>query len=405
MVRRKVLGHRIIEVQSKREEKIFLELPWKIYRKNTNWVPPLRMNLKDLLSKDHPFYQNATVKKWLALDEKGQAVGRVAAIINHAHNQFHQEKCGHFGLFECLHQPEVAEALLAQAEDYLCQQGMEVVRGPMSPSTNYECGVLVKGFEDPPQLMMSYNPPYYCSLLERSGYVKGMDLLAYQIPAAVNMPEVVNRYTEKIQKTNHITWRTISKKTWDADIDEILEIYNSAWENNWGFVPMSSEEFHHMARGMKTIAKEELILIVKINNVPAGFIVALPDYNQIFKNIKSGKLFPTGIVKLLTGEKKINRARVITLGIKKEFRNTGIALFLYKQIQKQILDSAQYNEVEMSWILETNRAMNRPLQLMGARAYKTYRIYQKKLEGVEGEVTYPQSKREAQEKFQQANSL
>jgi hypothetical protein len=363
----------------KKDLKEFIELPWSIYKNDSNWVPPLKMALKDVLNLNkHPFYQTSKIKTWVA-EKNGAVVGRIMAINNEAYNSYQKTKVGHFGFFESIDDQEVANKLLSTAESYLKSEGLTSVQGPMNPGTNYECGLLVNGFEDDPQIMMTYNPRYYQPQIENHGYRKAMDLLAYNINADFTLPDIILRIAERTEKKAKITFRNISKKNWVSEIETLFDIYNSAWEANWGFVPMTKEEFFHTAKDLKSIVDENLVQIAEVDGVPAGFILTLPDLNQVFKEIPSGNLFPTGIFKLISPKKYINRVRVITMGIKKQYRRMGIETLLYKYNQIEILKNPKIKNIEMSWILENNLEMNKPLITMGAKAYKTYRIYEKNL--------------------------
>jgi hypothetical protein len=363
----------------KKDLKEFIELPWSIYKNDSNWVPPLKMALKDVLNLNkHPFYQTSKIKTWVA-EKNGAVVGRIMAINNEAYNSYQKTKVGHFGFFESIDDQEVANKLLSTAESYLKSEGLTSVQGPMNPGTNYECGLLVNGFEDDPQIMMTYNPRYYQPQIENHGYRKAMDLLAYNINADFTLPDIILRIAERTEKKAKITFRNISKKNWVSEIETLFDIYNSAWEANWGFVPMTKEEFFHTAKDLKSIVDENLVQIAEVDGVPAGFILTLPDLNQVFKQIPNGNLFPTGIFKLISPKKYINRVRVITMGIKKQYRRMGIETLLYKYNQIEILKNPKIKNIEMSWILENNLEMNKPLITMGAKAYKTYRIYEKNL--------------------------
>jgi hypothetical protein len=226
--------------------------------------------------------------------------------------------------------------------------------------------------------MMTYNPKYYLEFFEEMKYNKAKDLLAYQFEMARGMPPKIVRIAERVQKSKKISYRQISTKHWERDIKILQDIYNDAWEKNWGFVPMTPEEFAHTAKDMKQIVDERLIIIAEVDGEPAGFIVALPDYNQVFKKISDGKLLPTGIFKLIFGKKGINRMRVITLGTKQKFRKMGIETVLYHRCWENAFNSGIV-ECEMSWVLEDNLEMNKPIIAMGGVPYKKYRIFEKGL--------------------------
>ncbi|TNF02680.1 MAG: N-acetyltransferase [Deltaproteobacteria bacterium] len=369
---------REVDLSKKKEVKEFAFLPWKIYKNDPTWVPPLRLALLEMLDqKNHPFYQTGEVKCWIA-ELNGEVAGRIMGVDNKAYNEYHNDKTGFFGFFECVQNDEVAIALINQVETWLKSKGKDKVVGPVNPSTNYECGLLVKGYDDPPQLMMTYNPKYYEHYFEDMKYAKAKDLLAYQFEMAKGMPEKIVRIAERVQKSKKITYREISTKHWDRDIKILQDIYNDAWEKNWGFVPMTPDEFAHTAKDMKQIVDSRLIIIAEVDGEAAGFIVALPDYNQVFKKIPDGKLLPTGIFKLLFGKKGIKRMRVITLGTKQKFRKMGIETVLYHRCWENAFNSG-IEECEMSWVLEDNLEMNKPIIAMGGVPYKTYRILEKGL--------------------------
>lgn len=361
----------------KKDLKEFIELPWSIYKNDPHWVPPLKMALKDVLNLNkHPFYKTAKVKTWVA-EIDGKIVGRIMGINNSAFNNFQDTKIGHFGFFESIDNQEVANKLFSTCEEFLKAEGLTSIEGPMNPGTNYECGLLVRGFEDDPQIMMTYNPKYYETQIEKLGFNKAMDLLAYVINPDFKLPEVILKIAERAEKKSKISYRNINKKNWKSEIETLFEIYNDAWEDNWGFVPMTKEEFFHTAKDLKGIVDENLVQIAEVDGKPAGFILTLPDLNQVFKLIPNGNLLPTGIFKLISPKKYISRVRVITMGIKKQYRRMGIETLLYKYNQIEILKNPKINQIEMSWILENNLEMNKPLITMGAKAYKSYRIYKK----------------------------
>lgn len=354
-----------------------INVPWELYKKDPNWVPPLKIAVKDLFNPKHPFFETSVIKCWVA-EQNGKVIGRIAAIINRAHIEYSGEKCGFFGFFDSPNDPIVAKALIKKAEKYLRNHGMKKVQGPVNPSINYECGTLIDGFEDPPQIMMTYNPPYHKELLENEGYQKAKDLLAYQLRTDITYPEIMVKAAKRVEKSLKVTYRKLNKKNWDNEVLNMWKIYNSAWEKNWGFIPMTKKEFLHTTKDLKTVVNPNLVHFVDVENEPAGFFVALPDYNQVLKQIPSGKLLPFGIFKFMRSSKYINRARVITLGIVEKYRNTGLASLLYYKMQEDLLNAGM-KKIEMSWILEDNFKMRRPLERLGARAYKTYRIFEKEL--------------------------
>ncbi|ATH07461.1 hypothetical protein BIY24_05740 [Halobacteriovorax marinus] len=364
-------------LRNKKDRKRFIDLQWKLYKGDPVWVPQLKLSLNEQFSPKHPFYKTAEIKSWMAVKD-GKDVGRIQAIINHKHNEFHDENIGFYGFFESIEDEEVFKSLFQAAEEYIKAQGKSEIRGPANPSTNYTVGTLIDGFSDDPQIMMTYNNPYHQKLTESLGYSKSKDLLAYQLDLNFQMPEVIEKISARAEKSNKITYRKVNMKDWKNETEILWDIYNDAWEKNWGFIPMLREEWEHTCKDMKSILDPNLILICEVAGEPAGFIVALPDINQAFKQVPNGKLLPFGIFKLLNAKKYMTRMRVLTMGVKSRYRKLGLESILYTKTKKLGLD-AGYNEVEMSWILEDNLNMNKPLLRMGAKPYKTYRIFSKNL--------------------------
>ncbi|MBF0300666.1 MAG: N-acetyltransferase [Oligoflexia bacterium] len=355
---------KIVEVNNGSLEKIFINFPWEIYSGDSTWVPPLKLSVKDMLDKKHPFYKTSQMKMWLAYKnyknengECGECVGRIAAILNNAYNDFQNEKAGFIGFFESIDDEEVAKLLFEVAEQTLKKMGACIIRGPVNPSTNYECGLLIEGENDPPQIMMTYNPPYYKKLFERVGYTKAIDIYAYKLSTGVVFSNRLERIVARANKSEQqIVCRNLRKKDWYNEITRILDVYNKSWERNWGFVPYSEEEFRYIAKSLKSICKEELTFLIEVNGDPAGVLVALPDFNQVFKEVKNGKLFPFGLFKILLNEKNINRVRVPIMGVKSEYRKLGLAPMMYLELYRAFQKlGGKYKEVEMSWILETNK--------------------------------------------------
>ena len=373
------LSIREINLAYKKDLKEFVDLPWSIYKNDSNWVPPLKMAVKDLLNVNkHPFYATAEVKAWLA-ELDGVVVGRIMAINNHAYNKYTNSKLGFFGFYESIESQEVANLLFKTAEAAVKAWGLESIQGPMNPGTNYECGLLVDKYDDAPQIMMTYNPSYYSTLIEKNGYAKAMDLLAYNVAADFTMPKIIMDIAERTEKKSKVTFRTLNLKNWTQELDIMFEIYNSAWESNWGFVPMTKDEFYHTAKDLKSIVNPELVHFALVDGIEAGFILTLPDLNQVFKQIPSGNLSPMAIYKILTAKKRMTRCRVITMGVKKEYRKIGLETLLYKHNHIAIKSNPLMKNIEMSWILENNLEMNKPLIRMGGEPYKRYRLFEKKL--------------------------
>ena len=363
----------VTPVRSPTDLKAFINLLWTIYRNDSHWVPPLRSDLKKRLDKSrYPFFDHAEAEFLIARRE-GRVVGRIAAIKNDAHINFHEEQVGFFGFFESIEDPEVAAALFSHAAQWLQSHKLKVMRGPVNYSTNDDCGLLVEGFDSPPAILMSYNPPYYPNLIEGFGFEKAKDLLAYEITDEVQVPERLERTVQWIKKRKKITIRPLVKKQIHQEIQRVKEIYNSAWEKNWGFIPMTDREIDYMAEELIQIIDPDLLLFAEIEEEPVAFILALPDFYVALKHA-NGRLFPFGLLKLLWHKRKIDTARVLTFGIKEKYRQQGIDALMYYEVYK-IGVAKGYRRGEMSWILEDNILMNRAAENMGATLYKRYRIY------------------------------
>lgn len=365
----------IIRVQDGTTRKQFLELPYRLYRDDANWVPPLRVAQKELFdTRKHPFYAGAEVEFLLAR-RNGAVVGRIAAIHDRNFNQFQDEQAGFFGFFECERDSEAAAALLHTAREWVAARGARIVRGPVSPSTNYECGLLVEGFDSSPVIMMPYNPPYYAALIEGAGLRKGRDLWAWLSSTSAVAADKALRVGDRALKSNGVTVRPISMKNFWADVEKVWAVYNCAWARNWGFVPMTREEFLHSAKEMKQILDPELVLLGEVRGRVVGFALALPDINEALKRVGNGRLFPFGLLKILYYERLITSIRVLALGVVEEYRTAGVAAAFYATLIRNARRRG-YGDCEMSWILEDNVLMNRSIEALGGRRYKTYRIYE-----------------------------
>ncbi len=363
-------------VTNKHSLKQFIDLPWKIYKGDVHWVPPLKRDIKETLNtRKNPFWKHATRKLYIAWKD-GEVVGRIAAIIDENYNRFHNEKMGFFGYFESIQDYEVASSLFDAANKWLRIKGMKRVRGPMNPSTNDECAFLLEGFDSDPVVMMPYNPPYYLEFAERYGFYKAKDLYAY-LKDTIDVPERIIKFVERAKKRQNIVVRPINFKKFKEEVEKIKDIYNASWEKNWGFVPMTDEEMDYMAKKLKMIADPDLALIAEVNGNPIGIAVTIPDINPILKKL-NGKLGPLQIVRFLHDRKKLVGTRSILFGLKPGYRRTGIntLLFYESEIAGERLG---YKWVEMSWNLEDNDLINRFDESVGGKLYKKYRIYEKKL--------------------------
>ena len=371
---------RVREIPQGESLKAFTELSWTINAADPNWVPPLRGELKTLLDRGkHPFHKHADVAYFIA-ERGGRPVGRVAAIVNRLYNEFHGDRVGFFGLFECVDDEAVARALLDAAARWLQGRGMDTMRGPMNLSTNEELcspGVLVDGFDTPPKVLMGHNLPYYGRLMDAAGMEKSKDLLAYFAPTP-QLPERTEKLFEKIVQREKAVIRPLEMRRLREEVEKIKEIYNSAWQLNWGFVPLTDDEIEHMVKSLKPIVDPDLCFIAEKDGEPIGFSLALPDFNQVLRKIRSGRLLPFGIFRILWERRKIHTLRHITLGFKPEYQHAGLGAAFYLRTFRTGAAKG-YHEAEGSWILEDNTEMRGALEKMGVSVYKTYRVYDRAL--------------------------
>lgn len=368
----------IEQVSNKKDLDQFIRFPWKVYQGNRNWVPPLISEMKFILSDENPFFRHAEAAYFLAR-RNGEAVGRIAAIVDRNHINIHNEQTGFFGFFECLADVSIAHSLLNVASGWLKERDIEIVRGPMNPSTNDECGFLLEGFDSPPMIMTTYTPAYYLDYMEQCGLRKAKDLYAYlSVIKDVSAGDRLERLASVIKaRVPGLVVRPANMKHFQKELEAVKEIYNSAWSHNWGFVPMTDQEIESMAKRLKQLIVPELLIMVEVNGNPAAFFMAVPDYNQVLSKI-NGKLGPVEIVKFLWYSRKISDIRVLTMGVKDEFRKKGIEGLLYLESFKAAMRKG-YERAEMSWVLEDNELMKKGCEVMGGKLYKKYRIYEKKI--------------------------
>jgi len=358
----------------------FIGFPYRHYRSDPLWVPPLRRDVATFLSRtENPFFEHADAAYFLAERRDGTVAGRIAAIKNDAHGQAHPEEAtvGFFGLFESVDDQAVADALFAAAAAWLRERDLTVMRGPMNFSTNDECGLLVEGFGTPPVVMMPHNPPYYRHLVERAGFAKAMDLLAYE-GGRESVPARLTDAAAKLAERSGITLRALDMEHYWSEVVQIKRIYNQAWEANWGFIPMTDAEMNDLARRLKPVVVPDLVVFASTGERLVGFAIALPDFNVALRSNRSGRLFPFGLLRILWNRRRITRSRVITLGVLPEFRRTGVDAMMYEWLWRHA-HALGYPWGESSWILETNTAMRNALERMGFVVYKTYRVYDRRL--------------------------
>ncbi len=362
-------------VETAADLKRFIAFPYRLHRGDPNWVAPLRMDVRTMLSRDkNPFFAHGEADYFLA-ERAGDVAGRIAAIRNDAHTAFHPDEptLGFFGFFESVNDQAVADALIAAAAGWLRARGLTVMRGPASLSTNDECGLLVEGFDTPPTILMPHNPPYYAELLGRAGFVKVMDLLAYQ-GSGDAPPARLLEGARRLAERHRITLRPMDMSRYWEDVEKIRQLYNSAWEKNWGFVPMTDEEMNHLARQLKPVVVPDLIVFAEMDGAVIGFAITLPDFNQALAKNPDGRLFPFGLLRLLWHKRRIRRARTLTLGVLPRYRRLGVDALMYEWTWRHGNAHGLF-WCEASWLLETNHAIRNGMERLGFRAYKTYRMY------------------------------
>lgn len=371
---------RVREVRTSRDLRAFVDIPWRIHAREPNWIAPPRASIAAALDpRKHPFHRHSTVSCFLA-ERAGRPVGRIAAIVNARHNAFHDERTGFFGLFECEDDSAAAAGLIETAAERLEAAGLTRMRGPMSFSTNEEIqapGVLVDGFDKPPMIAMPYNPRRYAVLLEGAGLRKCIDLLAYCLDEA-RPSERLRRAADvsaRRRGAGRVGLRPLNLSRLDEEIGAIKSIYDSAWNANWGFVPMTDAEFAHAAKAFRAVIDRDLCVIAEADGEPVGFLLAVPDLNQALRHLPDGRLLPFGFLKVLHHRRRIDAFRILTLGVKRGYRKQGIDTLLYLRTWEAAA-SKGYKRAEASWILEDNRDMRNALEKMGARLEKRYRVYE-----------------------------
>lgn len=372
----------VTQVSTPEEKKQFIMFQYEVYKNDPSFVPPLLMDREDFLNpKKNPFFSHSPVQLFLAR-RGGVVVGRIAAIENTRYNEFQGTKIGWFGLYEAIDDMAVSKALLDAASQWVKARGMTEFLGPANFSSNQDWGALVEGFDAPPVLMMTYNPRYYLTQYEAYGLKKVKDLWAWKVDINKPLPEKVARIAEKVREREDIKVRQANMKDWANEVKRIKDIYNSAWEKNWGFVPMTDAEFDHLAKDLKLILLPEFTLLAEVNGEAVAFCITLPDANFAFK-AANGRLttfgVPIGLVKLLWTMRKIKSGRLAIMGIKPGYRKRGIDSVLFKDTFAAG-KKAGWTGGEISWTLEDNDMVNRPIQVFGAERYKTYRVYGMPLE-------------------------
>lgn len=362
-------------VVTRRQKKLFLDFPWRLYQGDPNWIPPLRSNQAGLVGfHGHPFYARNRVQTFLAY-RSGEVCGRIAAIINQGHIERFNDPRGFFGFFECIDDQEAAAALFDAARGWLAESGLSGMRGPTNPSLNYELGLLIDGFDSPPTFMMTYNPPYYGRLIEGCGFRKAQDLYAFggHVSILPKIREKLEPVAVQIVEHLNVKLRTLDRARFQDDVEAFLNVYNRSLVDTWGFVPMSDAEVRYLARDLKHLIVPELAVGAEIDGQLVGAVFCLPDYNPRIRLI-NGRLFPFGFIRLLYKKRRIKRIRVISTNVIPEYHRQGVGLVLMHGLAPRALKMG-IEEAEFSWVLESNSLSRRSLEKGGAELQKTYRLY------------------------------
>lgn len=369
----------ISQVRSRTERDAFIKFPWRIYADDPLWVPPLLIERKEFLDRDkHPFYRHGDAALFLARS-RGEIVGRIMASDDPNYNALHQSNVGCFGLFESVDDQAVATALFESAAGWLRARGRDEIMGPIDYSTNYVCGLLVRGFEHAPMILTSHNPPYYAELIESWGFTKAMDLFAWWFADPARAEKRLRRFASALQKRQLPTIRPINLKQIGDESARLRALYNEAWEKNWGYVPFTPEEFGYMTKELKPLVIPDLTLIAEVDGEPAGFILCVPDINAALRHV-NGRLtrfgLPIGLIKLLYHKSRLRRMRLVALGVVPKHRRSGVAeMLVLRIIENGMLKRGYFGECSLT--LENNHMINRFMEAIGAENYKTYRIYRR----------------------------
>jgi hypothetical protein len=367
----------LTEVKTPKQLGAFIDFPWRIYAGNPCWVPPLKHDVKTMLDvQHHPFWEHARRALFLA-EKDGQIVGRISAQVDDNYNNLWNEKLGSFGFFECIDDQAAANTLFDAAANWVKGQGMNVLRGPMSPSSNDEWGFLLDAYDKPPVLMMPYNHAYYVTLAEGYGFRKVKDLLAFITYSKTGIPERFERLALELKKNPNIFVRPVNMKDLKNEMVIIKDLYNASWQKNWGFSPMTSKEMDLLAANLKNFAEPQMVLLAFYKGKPAGLSITLPDLNQVLPHL-NGKLDLIGLLKFLYWRRRINGCRAIVFGFKEEYRRLGLPILLFYQTAQYTL-RRNYQWCELSWNLEDNRLINDFDRELGGEVYKHYRVVEKGL--------------------------
>lgn len=368
------------EVASSADREDFLRLPWTIYRDDPLWVPPLLIERRDFINpRKHPFYLHGQAALFLARRE-GQVVGRIMASDDPLFNQANRTNIGSFGLFECVNDRQVAQALFERAQAWLAARGRTGMRGPIDYSMNYQCGLLIEGFTTPPRVMMNHNPRYYIQLFESWGLTKAKDLYGWWYTDSTNVEARFARLADRFAARGSFTIRPIRMADYAQEIERVKRVLNGAFRDNWGFVPLTDAEINHMGREFRWLLVPEMALLAEVHGEPVGLSLTLPDLNEGLRKI-NGRLttfgLPIGLARLWYHYRRATAARLIAIGVLPEHRRKGIIEQLILRTNHYGFHARKFLGAELGWTLEDNAAINKPIERVGGVRYKTYRIYER----------------------------
>jgi GNAT superfamily N-acetyltransferase len=371
----------VLRVRDRGDMRAFIRLPWQLYPRTSNWVPPLIAERRRHLNKQrNPFFEHAEAEYFLAWRD-GRPAGRITAHVDQRLNEFQDNRWGLFGFFECDRDPDVAAALLDTAEAWLRERGCDRMVGPLDFSTNHECGVLVEGHEFMPQILENWHHPYYRELLEDRGLTKSMDLYKWEIRYE-HRPEVfpvIDELANRLGPEHGIHLRRMRKREFGTEIRRFMEVYNEAWSSNWGFVPLTDAELDHMAKELRPVLDEDFACVAETaDGEVAGVSLSLPDFNKVLARL-NGRLLPFGWLRALSEMRRIREIRVFALGVKPAFQHTGTAAALYRDVW-EACERRGVHRAETGWILETNEPMNRAMEALAGTIIKRYRVYEQLFE-------------------------
>jgi hypothetical protein len=374
-------------VRTRSELKRFVKVPFGLHRESEQWVPPLIFERMQFLDrKKNPWFEHGEAEYFLA-ERDGEPVGRITAHIDHRWDEYQGGKDAMFGFFEAAEDPEVVRALLDAASEWALARGRERLLGPMDFTTNDEIGILIEGFERKPMILEPWHPPYYQRLIEAEGFAKAMDVLMWELrmgelKEGEKFDPSIHEAADKALRDEGIVIRNMRKRDMANEVRRFMDVYNEAWGDNWGFVPITDAEVEFQAKNLKQVLDEEWTFMAEKDGEVVGAALTLPDINRVMAGL-NGRLLPFGWAKFLLGKRKIDRLRVFALGVKHDYRHTGVAAGLYLEHIKMAAKPDKIHWGEMGWILETNKPMNRAMEGMGGKVVKKYRLYERSLRGAD----------------------